>query len=461
MAVLCRFVDSVSASPSVRLDLNDGTTWRLQEDDTDLTPPSLRRGGATTMLADGGIYPASAYDNRTLRLRFLLSTANADAATAELQKLNRQLNRVAGVGQPDNILIWAPHTSSPVFFRTFRSDFNNVNVVANDTAGGQLLLTVTVLAEPFALGLEQSLGSITVNNDPAAGTNGLYLDVANPLGDVETPLYLRTTSSLAGLTCLLATRRRGDPSAGTYVRQAETLTQGTNTTVQANNASFSGAGSNWSRTAFPDTAWQNRLTGTFPSATASPELRGTYRVFLRGRASATGSTMLVKLRSNPNGTLIDNGEVTVPDSTTLQLIDLGLLQVPFGAGATADGYGTLMGAGGVECAIRARRTAGTASFDYDYVFLAPADTELALVSWPSSPSGPAWVFDGPNDDVYWRGTAGTTHVVASAGASPTYMGGLPKLTPGQASRVFFVLLNGSVSATTQFTASYWPRFLSI
>src|SRR5688500_18882199 len=116
MAVTAGFVDSIAESPTTRLDLNDGTVWRLQ-DGTELTPPPLRRSVTQSLLADGATYPAAAYDNRTIRLELLLQAADADAAATQLQALARELER------PENFLRWAPHTTEPVFFKTFRSDF--------------------------------------------------------------------------------------------------------------------------------------------------------------------------------------------------------------------------------------------------------------------------------------------------------------------------------------------------
>jgi hypothetical protein len=237
------------------------------------------------------------------------------------------------------------------------------------------------------------------------------------------------------------------------------MTQGTDTTTVAGGATFSGASNNESTTTFATSSYADRLTAVLPSATASAELRGTYRVFARQKKSASGSTMHGTLRI---AGIIDNPEVTIPDSTNFMWNDYGLLQIPMGMQGLSDGYGPPLGALGISCAFRFNRTSGTGSLLTDYIYLVPADTELSTVHWPSTPAGPNWVYDGPNDDVYWRGTAGVAHAVsASGGAFPDYIGGLPMVSPNQANRVFFAVMDGAVTASTVLAVSYWPRYLSM
>lgn len=460
MAVGGAFVDSVATGAAVRLDLNDGVVWRLQ-DGSEFPPPPLRRSATSTMLTDGVTYPASAYDNRTIRLELLLQAATADLAAAELQKLARELDRPPPApGEPNNVFRFSPHTTTPVYFRTFRSETTRIEVIPDDT-GGRHWVTVTVMAEPFALGTEVSLGTITVTNNPASGTNPLFFDVASPLGHVETPLYLRSLSAnaLNGTTCLLATRRRGTPSSGVYFMQCESMTQGTDT---AANADANASGGNESTCTFAtDINARNRVSAVLPSSTPGDDLRGTYRIFVRHQPSATGSSIMSRIRFADATTGVDGPELPIPDSTTYQLVDYQTLyQVPYGSAGAADGYGASLGAGGTTIYVRTRRFSGTASLAYDYVLLAPADAELAMVTWPSSPSTATWVFDGPRDDVYWRGVS-PNHAVSSSGVSADYNGGLPMLSPGQASRVFFVVLSGTITKTTDLVASYWPRYLDV
>lgn len=457
MAAVFQFVDGIASSPGVLLDLNDATgvnAFALDADEPlDVSPPPLRKAIASTMAEDGEHVTASKYEDRTIKCTVnLIRAASTDAAATAVQNLSRQL------AKETNLLKLQLHgATSPVFFRTKRASAYQLSMLRNRlTEAGQARLEIQ--AEPYALGLEESLGTITVNNDPAAGTNPLRFDIAAASvdGDEPTPLYMRTTSSLAGATVLIATRRRGAPASGVYFVQAENATNGTDTTDQADaNAS----GGNEVRTTFGTSAYADRITAVLPSATAGADLAGQYRVFVRHQKSATGSVMRGRLRV---AGVIDGPEVTIPDSTTYQLVDYGLLQVPFGSDVDRDGYGSPLAAVGVSCAVRLTRVSGSGSADSDYLLTLPADAEFAVVTWPSTPAGPAWVFDGPNDDVYWRGTAGTAHNVgATGGAFPSCRGGLPMVSPNQDNRVFFVVVAGAITQATALVTSYWPRYLTV
>lgn len=177
---IVQFVDTISASPTVRLDLNDDVNWGLKYDGTDLSPPDLRRGVAQTLLSHGGIVTASAYDNRVLRLRLELSDTSPDTVAARLQALTRELNRppvdFTGV---NNILKWQPGTSAPVFFRTIRSPINRITEVPGP--GTLKLIDVDILAAPTGRGLREDLPQVTVYNDPADGTT----QNANPFFETD------------------------------------------------------------------------------------------------------------------------------------------------------------------------------------------------------------------------------------------------------------------------------------
>jgi hypothetical protein len=158
------FVDSITASPAVRLDVHQGTRgpWNLR-DASRFDPPPLRRAIPQSLMGDGGIPTSAAYDNRTIFLKLQLLSGGvqtaADPGAAQMQLLMRELDR------PSNILRLQAGTSAPVFFRTYRSgpdaiDWDPVNREA----------TISLLAEPFAYGIEETLSAVTVYNDPVEGT---------------------------------------------------------------------------------------------------------------------------------------------------------------------------------------------------------------------------------------------------------------------------------------------------
>lgn len=218
------------AASKIRLDLNDGTTWAVNYEGTDFSPPPLKQAWSDTLLTNGERLSAAAYGNRTIQLALDLITSNQDTAAAELHKLWTELNRQS------NFLMYQPTgASKPVYFRTIRSSNTRVTEYPN---GAIRTVQVTIDAEPFAYGPKVQLPASTVVNDPnppsSLGANGMYFSVDRPLGDVETPLYLklanqspsdlvRTTSAGPPLT-LISVRRRGNPAATPLVMEAESMT---------------------------------------------------------------------------------------------------------------------------------------------------------------------------------------------------------------------------------------------
>ncbi|WP_346536938.1 hypothetical protein [Micromonospora sp. DPT] len=157
MAYDLQFVDQISSTPTVRLNLN-ARPWKMRVG-TEFGMPELRRAAVQTLLVDGDRYPAAAYGNRTLSLLLRVDGASDDDDAAQLQKLYRELDR------PTNTLLYRPGTTAPVFFRTFRC---GPDAVTWDPFTKEV--RVQVPAEPFALGLRETLPAVTVYNDPAEGT---------------------------------------------------------------------------------------------------------------------------------------------------------------------------------------------------------------------------------------------------------------------------------------------------
>src|SRR5262245_36277675 len=101
MVDLIRFVDAISATPGVRLNLNDDVAWSVHNDST-FTPPAIKRSVTASMLRDGDFVGATAYGNRELGLVLTVKATPADAAAVEVQKLARELDRKT------NLLEWRP-----------------------------------------------------------------------------------------------------------------------------------------------------------------------------------------------------------------------------------------------------------------------------------------------------------------------------------------------------------------
>jgi hypothetical protein len=454
---IIQFVDSVSASATVRLDLNTGP-WAVLMDGTSVPPPPLRRAIAQTLLQDGAYLPASAYDTRTITLRLQHVGTSATSAATAVQVLNRELDRET------NILRWQPEPLIPaVYFRTFRSPDYDPQI---DHGLDLHHFTIQIVAEPFALGLPVTVTPVAVSNDPA-NAQGKFFDVTSVQGDVETPLLVKVPgASVTGKQSLMAVRRRGTPSAQPFLLQAEAMTQGTDTATVANNVIYSGSGNNSSATTFATvTTSAIRLsTTTFP-ASPSVDARGTYRVFLRCAGATTGASFGLILRHGVRA--INNSEVTVTQltgGTYMTMADLGLVQLPEGYDPVTDGpTGVATQVNGVPLSVLIRRISGSGNFITDYLLFVPADDSLGIMKWgTSSPS--AFVFNGISRSMYGLDASGRVSDIQSAG----FVGAPPMVSPGVTNRVFYIndvspqnTVNDVVSTTVTVSPFYWPRYLAV
>jgi len=436
--VTFRFVDSVSTSAAVRLNLNDGTTWSLLQESIDLSPPELRRASESTMLVDGSYVSDSSYENRVLTFQLHVEAASEDLLLAQLQLLARQLDRA------DNVLEMMTGTV-PVFFRTLRSP--SYQIVEHQAGLHWARLRCEVLAEPFGVGAKVTQSVQAASNDPAAA-NGCFIDVTGVLGDVDTPGMFTVESPGGSPTMVLAVRHRGTPSNGSWLVQAESMTVGTDTTVQANDPLMSGAGSNYTRTTFATASSQNRLQFLYPPGSVTVDHRGLYRAFARLRSS-DGTSVFETILKNSIGVTFDTKSVT--PATLAGWYDLGKLSVPVGADAQFDGYGAerIFAAGTYQIFIA--RSSGTGTLDADGLLLLPADEHHGWAKCGSAP-GANLVWDGPNDVVY----SPTAPVTVSRG------GDVPMLTPNQTNRLFVLPTTEAASALTigtDITVAYYPLFL--
>lgn len=447
------FVDTIASSPTTRLDLNDMTNWTVLSG-TKFEPPGVKRAVVSTLMYDGSQYPASAYEDRVLTLVLQITSTNADTAATQLQALARELDRET------NFLRYKPSSTNPVFFRTKRS---NLTEVVYDEDNKQA--TVQVLAEPFAYGLvTTALNAATVTNNPATVTRGMFFDLEDVKGDVETPLWLQFDTSTGNDVTVISSRRWGDVTLVPFVQQAEGMTAlDADTTLQANSGVYSGAGQNFYRTTFATTPGiAGRLGITLPARFpgTQAESRGTYRLF--ARVSKTVSTTLIDIRFQYGSTnAIIGAWKSVPETTNKIWVDLGQLTVPVGADPIYDGYsGTMWDVQGDDFYIDARRNSGGGAIDWDVFLMFPADDQFAVIKEPAASGGDV-VWDGPNEILYYDDSG----VVASA--EPIQHQGPDALmaSPGD-NRFFMGILfgpttNSGLTQTTALTVRYWPRYIHV
>lgn len=460
MAALVGFVDQISASPTVRLDLNDGTIWRVVMQGSDFSPPNLRRATSTNMLSDGDYISASAYSNRTVTLQLQLITGNADEIGEEIQKLGQELDR------PTNTLrVWRDGATEPVFFKTIRVPISSVR----EQLTNHREVRVSIDAEPFALGLKETLSAANISNDPATGC---YLDIDHPKGDVETPLYLRFDAGdviAAGRRqSSMAMRRRGTPGNAPWIIQAESMTRAANTALNAFSATMSGAGQNSVRASSLTSTYVRRLTSPLFPSSPSVDARGKYRPVVRVAKTTGSGEVRVRLVISPDGTnwiTPDGVGVVLPTGTQLRWAELPVIQIPIGHDPVTDGPSGLdLASAGIYFGLEICITAGSSNLDIDAIVMMPADDRYCRVLWPGSGSPTSMVLDSSaRPKVYGLGASGETYSTEIPGLDS----GTPLISPNAYNRMWFLLDTGTtstagdvISNSTDVTGYYWPRYLS-
>jgi len=468
-----KFVDSIAASPTVRLDVNDGTVWRCTR--FDASPPRLRRAMSSNAMTDGVFVSSSQYDSRIVTLELALVHSSEDLAATEWQKLARELDRA------DNFLMYQPTSATkPVFFRLFRSD---VPSMEQFTGGAQAFKkpTVELLAEPFALGLRETVSVGTFNNDPAAGSNGCYFDVTGVIGDVAAPTVISDTASTR-FGGVIAVRQHGTPSDLTWFAQGESGTMGQDTAVPGGgpDAAMSGSGTNnYARTTFfLNTGMDNRLTvaippvGTLAQAKAA---RGRYSIYAVVRRGDNTSVMTAEA-AVAAGNGVTTTTVTLPLTTSRILVRLGTYSLGQAVPDNPGGYAPGVGGYQLPSSITLRAAGPlNKTLDWDCVLLLPADE--STFTWSTGST------DSASYDQYLDGSSQTIFAIAS-GSSPftntatifsaafdvnatlKMAGGFPMLVPNQTNRLFMVYTtdaNGatSKSVTGTIAVDYWPRYLFV
>lgn len=460
------FVDAISASPTIRLNLNDGNVWRTLE--FNAPPPRLRRAASQNMMTDGGTVSSSSYDMRTLTLRLQLISASQDVNATQAQLLARELDRA------DNFLKYHPDgATKPVFFRLFRSDMAALNDIAGQIAGREF--TVELLAEPFALGIRETLGPYTVNNDPAAGSNGHYFDLTGVLGDVAAPCII-VNSGTHNRAGLLSVRQHGTPSdtGAFFFQQCESCTLGTDTTNPGGgpDAAMSGTGTNnFVRTSFATIATMaSRVTKQFALTDAQGvAVAGRYRMVAIVRRS--DATSVIRIRGAVVGAVTDTvgDAVTLPLTTSRQAVDLGIFQLApeVKVGGAYNQYSLPTLNPGLY--LDAARDSGAGTLDWDYFLLLPAD-EATTIFEGGGTSTDDMVIDALSEMIYLTENGVDPFLSTSSltsGLTFDVSGGWISLLPNQTNRVFFatwanasprLIVKGDVAT---INVHYWPRYLYI
>jgi hypothetical protein len=470
MADLIRFVDSVASSPTLRLDLNDESSFWVKS--FSAPPPRLRRSMASNAMRDGVSVGSSTYDARTLTLEIQCRKSTQDLAATEMQKLWRELDRAT------NYLMYQPTgATKPVFFRTFRSDASQLADVMAQAA--MRTFTIELLAEPFAVGLPETFSG-TFSWDGASSTGFKASSMPTIIGDAAAPLTLDVTlTNLPASAWLVAQATPSTLTSPDVVRadtNSELGTVGTDT-------SFSTGLSNiyWSTNAASVTFATNanlvaRLTGIAPTGFYG----GTYRLLahLLEGTGGTGSYTVRAGRGNSAGVI--SGSINTGETKTVAIdgaiggpidtfADLGLFRVPFGTDSLTQASGFAVSES--YWSFEASRTAGSGTLRIDGLLWVPAimdDAALnstALITPPASASTTTpkvMRVDADAESVSLFVGTNVSDTVTPASVA----GGLPFVAPGCTNSLWLIPTAGAAAGTATtttiaYSASYYPRYLFV
>lgn len=465
-----RFVDSISASPTTRLDLNDGTTFTLRAAIL-ADPPQIHSSISSNAMTDGGYQSSSQYGYRSIHLELILNVATQDAAATALQNLHRELDRET------NYLKWQPDTATaPVFYKTWRT--SPVQIIDQPAARAVYYVVLEIPADPFGSGLLETISAGTV--DTATG----YFDVASASikGDVEAPIILVDSAPTSGGTFtsanayvrhLLARSTRSATDQPTIV-QCSTLTMGTDTAVSSSDA----------LTTFTSTASSAALTVLkwSPTGTTAAAMNGRYRLMVGVTITATTSsaTFYAAAKYGSGGYASFDAETTFaetvdPSGTQKFLWDFGIVEFtrPVSTSLTMAPY--------VELRAGCTSTTATKTIRWDFLYLVPADEALAMsaslfLPAGSMPSGGTYPTSSP---LLFDGIGDVVQIVSSTSifstATPVlpgwvnFNGSIPKIKPGSANRFFYMRYVSNIAASPPFaeygsgsgtlTLYYYPQYL--
>lgn len=465
MGDLVQFVDSIASSPTLRLDMNNETNWYVAS--FSAPAPQLRRSMSSNAMTDGVNVSSSSYDSRVLTLVLESISTTQDLSATELQKLARELNR------PNNILKYQPTgATKPVFFRTYRSDMATIEDVLGSKAFRRY--TINLLAEPFALGLDETFSSTFTYDGSGAGS--FEYTCPTILGDVTAPLVLDVTQTGIGKTSSFWLSSQAFPTAYTAPTLKRLATNaglplGTDTT------GVTGAGSSfWNgdyvSTSFATPTMVSRIVRSSPGLTSA----GTYRVLARVVLSAAATCQLravreVQVSAIPTYYDAQVGASAEITNTNPGFVDLGLFRVPFGTNNAGPSSGLTMPS--TLWSIQAARTTGAGALRTDGLLFLPQIMDDAVSNTTAVVTGGGASLLLPNTTVRLDADRGQATILNSSTLAevqagvPTWSGTLPTVSPGCTNTLWWIPAGTAVNdpwpavASTAFTGTYKPRYLFV
>jgi hypothetical protein len=338
-------------------------------------------------------------------------------------------------------------TSAPVWFKTFRTSPGAVSLEDvwvpqgdEDTPEDFWRVAVTVEAEPFAYGPQETF-TVTAANDPAVA-GGLGVTLPTIKGDAPAPLVLRVNNEGRNINHIIA-------AVGPRVAL-------TDATAPAGSTPVTGSAVQSGGTAYQVSLGSVSGVELRPFTNPPDGWNGRGHMFLRlRRVSGTAAVTITRSTSlnsaAPVGTLADSSGTTTP-----VLIDLG----PVYFTPTVDGYtqpkGWLM-------TLQGQAASGTVVVEVDYLLYLPESWSFAVTDSASYASG--YVIDAEKE---YTAQLSTDYPAAPEVAYYTsimggLVGGFPEVRPGETNVLWWQTIasnwNHPLGDTSTIYCSYRPRWL--
>lgn len=422
-------------------------------------PPRRRRAWASSMLTDGSVATADAFENREIQV-VMRPRPGADAQ--EQAEDLRALHRLFSSGG-----YWLRHrpagVAAPVFYRLLPAEIDFENYYETDMPDRDV--TFTIPADPFGYGLPES-GTATVVNDPTQ-PNGMRFVLDDVKGDVPAPLRLEAENSLGTQSLLVASTT----DAGGFYHAAPTVVDtpafptSAWDTVNASQSDATAVGGTKVYAYRASGAGTTRLALEFDFGNVKP---GEYRLYVRAQTDMPVSGL--RLFCAPSQMALGQWAMgnfptaSSPAGNKWTWVDSGVMRMPFSSRSATAWDSPPATRGRVRTV--AELTAGQL-VEVDHAILVPApgadlsSGTLGLFAFRGAPSTDVdFTLDGTTEAVW------STSSYLEGGQVPWQgAGGFPRVVPGAATLVPFVRWAGGapvseyVAATTELTWSYHPRYL--
>lgn len=193
-ALTLQFVDALSDTANVLLDLNTRAPIFVMADGWSAPPPQKNVSVFTSTSRDGSNIAQESYNDRELMIRVGILSTSPDHAAEAIQSIGRLIGSAQW-------LRYQPDTIEPVWFRTRPGEIEVIDEL-NGQADGFRIVTIRLPAEYASYGAAVT-NTVTINNDPTAATNPMSYAFPDIQGDVATPLVLRDHVNYLD-TCMLS-----------------------------------------------------------------------------------------------------------------------------------------------------------------------------------------------------------------------------------------------------------------